>query len=61
MPVRPIVIASAERHERLSLVEEVLDPAVAAGTDRTSAILAMGGGLVGNALGPAPSKRHLRT
>lgn len=55
MQVRPIVIAGAEQHKRLSLVEEVLDRAVAAGADRTSAILAMGGGLVGNVAGLAAS------
>lgn len=55
MPVRPIVIASGEGEKRLSLVETVLDHAVAAGADRTSAILAMGGGLVGNVAGLAAS------
>ncbi|HEY1094134.1 MAG TPA: hypothetical protein VGE61_05490 [Glycomyces sp.] len=55
MPVHPIIIAPDEEHKRLSLVEAVLDGAVAAGADRTSAILAMGGGLVGNVAGLAAS------
>lgn len=55
MPVHPIVIAADEQHKRLSLVEQVLDGAVSAKADRTSAILAMGGGLVGNVAGLAAS------
>ena len=46
MPVHPIVIAAEEQHKRLSLVEQVLDGAVSAKADRTSAILAMGALLI---------------
>lgn len=55
MPVHPFVISSGEEHKRLSLVESLLDHAVAQGADRTSVILAMGGGLVGNVAGLAAS------
>ncbi|GGL95625.1 3-dehydroquinate synthase [Streptomyces fumigatiscleroticus] len=55
MPVHPFVIAPAEQHKRLSLVESLLDHAVAHRADRTSVILAMGGGLVGNVAGLAAS------
>ncbi|MEV5886665.1 hypothetical protein AB0L74_28920 [Streptomyces sp. NPDC052020] len=55
MPVHPFVITPAEENKRLSLVESLLDHAVAHGADRTSVILAMGGGLVGNVAGLAAS------
>jgi 3-dehydroquinate synthase/2-deoxy-scyllo-inosose synthase len=55
IPVHPLVITPAEEHKRLSLVESVLDHAVAHGADRTSVVVAMGGGLVGNVAGLAAS------
>ncbi|MGK5447105.1 3-dehydroquinate synthase family protein [Streptomyces radiopugnans] len=55
MPVYPFVITPAEEHKRLSLVESLLDHAVANGADRTSVVLGMGGGLVGNVAGLAAS------
>lgn len=53
MPVHPFVIDPHENHKRLSLVESLMDHAVAVGADRTSVVLAMGGGLVGNTAGLA--------
>jgi 3-dehydroquinate synthase/2-deoxy-scyllo-inosose synthase len=55
MPVHPFMVVPVEKRKRLSLVESLLDHAVAHGADRTSVVLAMGGGLVGNVAGLAAS------
>jgi 3-dehydroquinate synthase len=49
--VRTCEIADGERHKTLATVERVYDAALSGGLDRTSIVVALGGGVVGDVAG----------
>ncbi|WP_406739523.1 iron-containing alcohol dehydrogenase (plasmid) [Streptomyces sp. NBC_00853] len=49
--IHSIIVDSRERHKGLPLVEKIMNEAVSAGITRNSAVLAMGGGVLGNIAG----------
>ncbi|MEU7871444.1 iron-containing alcohol dehydrogenase [Dactylosporangium sp. NPDC049140] len=51
--VEPVAVEAAERHKTLPTVQHLLETAVARGLTRRSAVVAMGGGTVGNLAGLA--------
>ncbi|MER7279283.1 iron-containing alcohol dehydrogenase [Dactylosporangium sp. NPDC000244] len=51
--VEPVTVEAAERHKTLPTVHHLLETAVARGLTRRSAVVAMGGGTVGNIAGLA--------
>jgi 3-dehydroquinate synthase/2-deoxy-scyllo-inosose synthase len=51
--VEPYLLDPSERRKTLSVVQSVLDFAIARGADRRTPVVAMGGGLVGNVAGLA--------
>ncbi|WP_426502046.1 3-dehydroquinate synthase family protein [Dactylosporangium sp. McL0621] len=51
--VEPVAVEAAERHKTLPTVHHLLETAVARGLTRRSAVVAMGGGTVGNLAGLA--------
>ena len=59
LEVRPFLIGDGERHKTLRTLERVLDFFHSAGLDRSDAVVALGGGVVGDLAGFA-SAIHLR-
>lgn len=58
VPVYPIVVDPTDAGKRLHVVEEILEHAVRHAADRSSLVLAMGGGFVGNVAGLAAALLH---
>ena len=50
-PVEPILIADGERYKNLASVARIYDTLIRAGADRGSAVVAVGGGVIGDTAG----------
>jgi 3-dehydroquinate synthase len=51
IPVEPILLPDGERYKTLSSVSKIYDALIAGGADRGSALVAVGGGVIGDAAG----------